>query len=488
MNDVLAPYLWMFTLVYIDDIVVYSTTFEDHCEHLDKVFQAVKESGITLSPNKCNLGYQSLLLLGQKVSRLGLSTHKEKVEAIIQLEPPRNIPTLQTFLGMMTYFASYIPFYTWIVAPLFKLLRKGASWKWGELEQNAFELAKKALVSAPVMAHPIIDRPYRLYTDACDYGIGAVLQQVQPILIRDLKGTKLYNFLKKEYDQGKPVPRLIIPASKQKDDVIGGDITWDKQDFENTTVHVERVIAYWSRILKSAEQNYSATEREALALKDALVKFHVYLEGAQFLAITDHATLQWSKTYHNVNNRLETWGIVFAAFHGMQVVHRAGRVHDNADPISRPRRRIPFQSSPLSDISTPLKLNSSEDPLKNLYQEIGNKFEEEVLEVASAYTKQYMKGSSSKSIKIWTDTPHGHTEYTTTTTFSVETAISSEEVRNFQAAYQNDQHFNKVFQDIQSSHDPVIHRIRNIKLAIMDYCILLMRWRNTGYAFPRQSK
>jgi hypothetical protein len=76
MNNVLAPYLWIFALVYIVDIVIFSVTFEDHLKHLDKVFAAIAESGITLSPKKCNLGYQSLLLLGQKVSRLGLSTHK----------------------------------------------------------------------------------------------------------------------------------------------------------------------------------------------------------------------------------------------------------------------------------------------------------------------------------------------------------------------------------------------------------------------------
>ncbi|QRW05926.1 Reverse transcriptase (RNA-dependent DNA polymerase) [Ceratobasidium sp. AG-Ba] len=111
-------------MVYIDDIVIFSKTFEDHLDHVDKVLQAIEDSGLTLSPPKCFMGYQSLLLLGQRVSRLGMSTHKEKVDAILQLEEPKDVPTLQTFLGMMTYFSSYIPYYTWIVAPLFHLLRK----------------------------------------------------------------------------------------------------------------------------------------------------------------------------------------------------------------------------------------------------------------------------------------------------------------------------------------------------------------------------
>ncbi|EUC61564.1 integrase core domain protein [Rhizoctonia solani AG-3 Rhs1AP] len=89
-----------------------------------------------------------------------------------------------------------------------------------------------------------------------------------------------------------------------------------------------------------------------------------------------------------------TWGLVFSAYPGMHIVHRAGRVHDNADPVSRLRRRIPYQTGPLTDISTPLKLNSEEDPLRNLYKEIGDKFEHEVLEIASAYTKTSSNGDN----------------------------------------------------------------------------------------------
>ena len=103
-----------------------------------------------MSPGKCHFGYQSLLLLGQKVSRLGMSTHQEKVDAITALKEPRNAGELRTFLGMMVYFASYIPFFAWIVNPLFALLKKDAPWTWGELEQEAFELAKESLVKAPV--------------------------------------------------------------------------------------------------------------------------------------------------------------------------------------------------------------------------------------------------------------------------------------------------------------------------------------------------
>lgn len=123
MQNALAPYLFLFALVYIDGIVVYSRTFDDHMQHLDKVLKAISRAGVTLSPGKCHFGYHSLMLLGQKVSHLGLSTHKDKVKAIVDLAPPTNVHELQVFLDMMVYFSAYIPFYAWIAAPLFRLLK-----------------------------------------------------------------------------------------------------------------------------------------------------------------------------------------------------------------------------------------------------------------------------------------------------------------------------------------------------------------------------
>ncbi|KAG8727329.1 hypothetical protein FRC10_006224, partial [Ceratobasidium sp. 414] len=308
MQDILSPFLWIFALVYIDDIVVFSKTFDEHCKHLDTIFAAIADSGLTLSPSKCHLGYHSLMLLGQKVSRLGMSTHKEKVDAVLQLEEPKNVPTLQNFLGMMTYFSSYIPYYTWIVAPLFNLLKKAVKWNWTHLEEHAFKLAKQALANAPVLAYPIWGMPYRLYTDASDFGLAAILQQIQRISLKHLKGTRIYDKCRKAWESGLPVPKLFTPDSKSRDVLTGGassgndeftsQTTW-AEIFDDTEVFIERPIAYWSRTLKPAESRYSPTEREALALKEGLIKFQPYLEGTKFVAITDHAALTWSRTFQN---------------------------------------------------------------------------------------------------------------------------------------------------------------------------------------------
>ena len=95
--------------------------------------------------------------------------------------------------------------------------------------------------------------------------------------------------------------------------------------------------------LQAYQRDYSPTEREALALKEGLIKFQLYVEGKVILAVTDHTALTWSKTFQNVNNRLLTWGTVFTAYAKLQIVHRASRVHSNVDPISRLRHRVPHQ-------------------------------------------------------------------------------------------------------------------------------------------------
>ena len=312
MRGILAPYLWIFCLIYIDDIVIYSRTYEEHIKHLDKVLEAIENAGITLSPIKCHLFYSSVLLLGHKVSRLGLSTHLEKVCAILELERPSKLVQLQTFLGMAVYFSAFISYYSDRCYPLFQLLRKGAKWIWMAECETAFLSIKEALQSAPVLGHPIEGLPYRLYTDASDEALGCVLQQVQPIKIEDLKGARVYDQLKRAFDASKPPPKLVVQLSPELGDNLSTS-DWS-ENFSNTIIYVERVIAYWSRTFKSAEVCYSTTEREALAAKEGLVKFQPFIEGEKLALVTDHAALQWAKTYENANCRLAAWGTVFSVY------------------------------------------------------------------------------------------------------------------------------------------------------------------------------
>ena len=125
--------------------------------------------------------------------------------------------------------------------------------------------------------------------------------------------------MERAFKAGEPIPDLVSHLVKENSDVLPQG-AWDAE-FEETIVYVERVITYWSRVLQSAERNYSPTEREALALKEGLIKFQLYLEGKKILTITDHAALTWSKMFQNIDRRLLTWGLVYSAFPNMRIVH-----------------------------------------------------------------------------------------------------------------------------------------------------------------------
>ena len=232
MQNVLAPFIWIFALVYIDDIVIFSLSLEDHISHLDQVFKAIKNSGVMLFVTKCHFRYQSLLLLGKKVSRLRLSTHKEKVDTILLLDEPKDCHDLQVFLGMMIYFSAYIPFYAWIVRPLFNLLKGSVKWEWTEVHSEAFELCKQVLVNTPVCGYVKPGSPYRLYSDACNFGLA------QRIQLKDLKGTKSYERCEKAFEAEQLIPSLVVQITKL-DKNVPKNGNWGKT-LDETWVYVHQ--------------------------------------------------------------------------------------------------------------------------------------------------------------------------------------------------------------------------------------------------------
>ena len=135
------------------------------------------------------------------------------------------------------------------------------------------------------------------------------------------------------------------------------------------------MIAYWSRTLKPAKRNYSPTEKEALALKEGLIKFQSYIEGERIYAITDHAALTWSRTFQNVNRQSLSWGTVFAAYPKLTIIHRAGCINSNVDPVSRLQRCVLFENGLTNDSMTSSKELIFLDPITNMSDELGSQFE-----------------------------------------------------------------------------------------------------------------
>src|SRR5260370_1139130 len=203
--------------------------------------------------------------------------------------------------------------------------------------------------------------PFWVYSDISDVAVGACLQQVQPIHLGDMKGTKIHDVTLEAHQRGLSIPQIAKPASTHTPDVPPPG-QW-AQPLEDTTLQVEQVIVYWSCTLKPAERNYSATEHEALGVKEALVKVQPFIKGERNIVITDHAALVWAQTYENANRILAAWGTVFGAFLGLDIVHQARKVHSNVDPLSR-LQRIPPHQSPAVDKMYPISGIISEQPIR----------------------------------------------------------------------------------------------------------------------------
>jgi transposase InsO family protein len=281
MDKVLGRYKWQMALVYIDDIIIYSPDFNTHLKDIETVLSLVAKSGITLSPTKCHLGYQSLNALGHTISNLGIGTTEGTVRAVKEFPKPTTKKEVQRFLGLCVYYRRFVKDFSKLAKPLYHLTKDDTKFNWDEDCEAAFEVMKEKLTTTPTLAHPDYEKPFLLYTDASNLGLGAVLAQ------NDAEGK-------------------------------------------------EHPIVYLSRTLSPAESNYTITELECLAIVWSVRKLHTYLDGVKFTLITDHSALQWLFDFRGSNRRLVRWSLELQPYRDwMTIKYREGRIHLNADPLSR---------------------------------------------------------------------------------------------------------------------------------------------------------
>ncbi|KAH9674643.1 Endonuclease [Citrus sinensis] len=175
MNKVLQPFLDRFVVVYLDDIVVYSTTLEDHAQHLRQVLQVLRDNRFFLKLEKCSFAQQEVEFLGHKIAGGKLMMENAKVKVILEWEPPLKVPELRSFLGLVNYYRRFIKGYSAKAAPLTDMLKKNRTWHWSEECQRAFEELKKAISEEPILDLPNHTKPFEVQTDASDFAIGGVL-------------------------------------------------------------------------------------------------------------------------------------------------------------------------------------------------------------------------------------------------------------------------------------------------------------------------
>jgi hypothetical protein len=189
MNDIFCEWLDDFVVVYIDDILIYNSSLEEHEEHLRQVFQRLRENKLYAKLEKCEFEVKEVDFLGHRITQEGLKMDDHKVKAILDWEPPKSVPTLRSLLKLASYYRKFIKNFAKIAAPLTNLLKKSAiTYEWEEACDETFGTLKAILVKAPVLKLPDFDKEFEIHSDASDFAIGGVLvQEGRPVAFESNK-------------------------------------------------------------------------------------------------------------------------------------------------------------------------------------------------------------------------------------------------------------------------------------------------------------
>ena len=276
MDATMAGLKWKSLMVYMDDIIIFSATFEKHLEDLEEVFLRLQNVKVTLNLEKCAFFRKKIKYLGHIISDEGIQPCNERIDALAKKKSPENVKELRTWLGMVSYYRSFIPQFSKLCAPLYALTHHNVPFKWTEKEEAILQQLIKYLVTEPILMHPNFDFPFMLHTDASFEGLGAALSQ-------DINGK-------------------------------------------------ERVIQYISRTVQPNEKKWNIQQLEALAIIWACETVRPYIIGTKVLIFTDHKSLQWLK--ESKIPRLVRWACRLEEF-DYQIVYKPGKFNTVADALSR---------------------------------------------------------------------------------------------------------------------------------------------------------
>lgn len=278
MDNVLRGLQNVICLVYLDDVIVFSTSLQEHMNNLEKVFQRLRESNFKIQLDKSEFLKLETAYLGHIISKDGIKPNPDKISAIQNYPLPKTATEIKRFLGLLGYYRKFIPDFARLAKPLTQCLKKGSKITLDANYVNCFEKCKTLLTNDPILQYPDFNKEFVLTTDASNLAIGAVLSQ--------------------------------------------GPIGQDKP------------IAYASRTLNSSEINYSTIEKELLAIVWATKYFRPYLFGRKFKIITDHKPLQWVMNLKEPNSRLTRWRLKLSEYN-FTVIYKQGKSNTNADALSR---------------------------------------------------------------------------------------------------------------------------------------------------------
>ncbi|GBN56825.1 Retrovirus-related Pol polyprotein from transposon 297 [Araneus ventricosus] len=266
-------------LSYLDDIIILSQTFEEHLEDLRKVFQRLKQYKLQANRDKCHIACSKIKYSEHFITPNGIEVDPEKTSVIQDMPEPKNAKQVQSFLQTCSWYRLFIPNVSDVARPLSNLTKKTYLWRWEQEELKAFNTLKQLLVSPPFLKDCDPAKNYIIRTDASNFALGDVLAQGE------------------------------IPDEHPNE--------------------------YASRLLASAEKNYSRTEREALAVVWALQKFRGYIEGVEIVVASDHLSLRWLISLKSPSGRLARWALQLQEFN-LKICYTPGKSNVIADMLSRP--------------------------------------------------------------------------------------------------------------------------------------------------------
>jgi len=290
-NDVLQSYLGDFCTAFLDDIFIYSNTLEELKEQVYKVLKALSDAGLHLKPEKCHFHKQEVKYLGFIMTTNGIRMDPEKESCVLGWETPRTVTDVQCFLGFANFHRRFIKDYSKVVTPLTKMTKKEGGkyvpFVWGQEQQAAFDLLKKAFTSAPILRHFDYDREIIVETDASDYVSAGILSQ---------------------HD-------------------------------EDGVLHQ---VAFYSKKQNPAECNYEIYDKELMAIVRTFEEWRPHLEGSHhpIQVLSDHKNLEYFMSTKLLNPRHARWSEFLSCF-DFRIVYRPGKVGGKPDALTRRSGDLP---------------------------------------------------------------------------------------------------------------------------------------------------
>ncbi|MEW8191404.1 MAG: reverse transcriptase domain-containing protein [Candidatus Thiodiazotropha endolucinida] len=278
MQIILGQLQWHSCLIYLDDVLIFGSSFEEHMQRLEEVLSRIRDAGLKPKPEKCQLLQSSVNFLGHTISAAGVLPNPENLAKVKQWPTPTTPMQVRQILGLGSYYRRFLKGYSDLVRPLTLLTHKDVPFVFSDECKRSFETLKTRLIGAEIMAYPRDQGLFVLDTDASDTQISGVLSQVQ---------------------EGQ-----------------------------------ERVISYGSRTLNKAERNYCITDKELLAVRHFTEYYRQYLLGRHFLIRSDHQALTFLFKMKEPKHRIARWIEILSAF-DFSIEFRKGSGHGNADALSR---------------------------------------------------------------------------------------------------------------------------------------------------------